>query len=164
MNNSAIKNPIIIIGTGRSGSTLLHNLLGEHENVAWLSPYIADKYREKPDYRKILMDLIDVPILGQFVKNKFSPGESYWFWEERVKGFMLPFRDLVADDVTPKQKETVNNAMSKILTNKRNRLLLKITGWSRIGFLNEIFSEPHFIHIVRDGRAVTNSLMRARIV
>jgi hypothetical protein len=49
--------------------------------------------------------------------------------------------------------------MEQTLTPKRNRLLVKITGWPRIGFLNEIFEDAKFIHIVRDGRAVANSLM-----
>jgi hypothetical protein len=46
-----------------------------------------------------------------------------------------------------------------MLTAKRNRLLIKITGWSRIGFLNEIFDDARFIHILRDGRAVASSLL-----
>ena len=46
-----------------------------------------------------------------------------------------------------------------MLTPKRNRLLLKITGWPRLGFLNEIFEDAKFIHLVRDGRAVASSLL-----
>ena len=42
---------------------------------------------------------------------------------------------------------------------RRNRLLLKITGWPRIGYLNEMFEDARFIHIMRDGRAVASSLM-----
>jgi hypothetical protein len=46
-----------------------------------------------------------------------------------------------------------------MLTPKRNRMLIKLTGWPRIGFLNEIFEDAKFIHIVRDGRAVASSLL-----
>ena len=49
--------------------------------------------------------------------------------------------------------------MKQLLVRKRNRLLIKITGWPRIGYLNEIFSDAKFIHILRDGRAVANSLI-----
>jgi len=49
--------------------------------------------------------------------------------------------------------------MSQLTTQKRNRLLLKITGWPRISFLNEVFDNAKFIHVIRDGRAVVNSLM-----
>ena len=44
-------------------------------------------------------------------------------------------------------------------TKKRNRLLIKITGWPRIGYLKQIFPDSKFIHIVRDGRAMVNSMM-----
>jgi len=37
--------------------------------------------------------------------------------------------------------------------------LVKIAGWSRIGFLDAIFEGTKFVHILRDGRSVTNSLL-----
>jgi len=59
--------------------------------------------------------------------------------------------------VTARVKKQVRAALEPMLTPTRNRLLIKITGWPRIGFLNEIFEDAKFIHIVRDGRAVANS-------
>jgi len=53
----------------------------------------------------------------------------------------------------------VRAAIEPMLTPSRNRLLVKITGWPRMGFLNEIFEDAKFIHIVRDGRAVASSLL-----
>jgi hypothetical protein len=49
--------------------------------------------------------------------------------------------------------------MQAMLTPARHRLLLKIAGWSRIGFLKEIFPDAKFVHIVRDGRAVASSVL-----
>jgi len=49
--------------------------------------------------------------------------------------------------------------MSSLTTRKRNRLLTKITGWPRLGLLSEIFPQARFVHIIRDGRAVANSLI-----
>jgi hypothetical protein len=46
-----------------------------------------------------------------------------------------------------------------MLTPKRDRLLVKITGWPRIGFLMGIFPDAKIIHIKRDPRAVINSLL-----
>jgi hypothetical protein len=49
--------------------------------------------------------------------------------------------------------------MGAMLTRSRNRLLLKITGWPRIGFLKALFPDAKFIHVQRDGRSVANSLL-----
>jgi omega-hydroxy-beta-dihydromenaquinone-9 sulfotransferase len=50
-------------------------------------------------------------------------------------------------------------ALGAMLTPARHRLLLKITGRPRLGYLNEIFEDARFIHLVRDGRAVAASLL-----
>ena len=61
--------------------------------------------------------------------------------------------------MTPRVKKQVRSVIERMLTPQRSRLLVKLTGWSRIGFLNEIFEDAKFIHIVRDGRAVASSLL-----
>jgi hypothetical protein len=101
---------------------------------------------------------LDYPILGRQLE-KLRPGECYPFWEYHCRGFSAPYRDLVAGDVTERTKSRVRNAMSKIPTQKRHRLLIKITGWPRIGFLSDIFRDAKFIHVMRDGRAVANSFL-----
>ena len=105
------------------------------------------------------MKALDYPLLGELLKRRIKPGESYSFWEHHCKGFSAPYRDLLAADVTDKAKSHLPRTMAKILTEKRNRVLLKITGWPRIGFLSEIFEDARFIHVMRDGRAVANSML-----
>jgi hypothetical protein len=56
-------------------------------------------------------------------------------------------------------KKQVRAAFQPMLTTTRSRLLLKITGWPRIGFLSEIFEDARFIHLIRDGRGVASSLL-----
>jgi len=102
---------------------------------------------------------LDYPLVGELLKRGVQPGESYPFWEHHCKGFSAPYRDLVAADVTDKTKKHVPRTMARILTEKRNRLLLKITGWPRISFLSEVFEDARFIHVMRDGRAVANSML-----
>jgi hypothetical protein len=102
---------------------------------------------------------LDYPVVGELLQRRIKPGESYSFWEHHCTGFSAPYRDLVAADVTDRTKKHLPRTMARILTEKRNRLLLKITGWPRIGFLSEVFEDARFIHVMRDGRAVANSML-----
>lgn len=156
-----VKKPIFVIGVGRSGSSIFHRIFCEHPNVAWLSA-LCDTYIDKPAVNALFMKAIDYPFMGQYLKNKYIPAECYNFWEYYCKGFRRPFRDLGSQDVTIKTKTRIQDVMAKMLTPKRNRLLIKITGWPRIGLLKEIFEDAKFIHIIRDGRAVVNSMINVR--
>ncbi|HLV79998.1 MAG TPA: sulfotransferase [Chthonomonadaceae bacterium] len=151
-----VRKPIFVIGAGRSGSTALHRILIQHPNAAWLSGFCS-KYPNRPERNRQFMQAIDVPLIGSYLTRRFKSWEVYDFWETFCRGFATPYRDLLASDVTPYTKKSVVQVMEKMLTPKRNRLCIKITGWPRIGFLREIFPDARFVHILRDGRAVANS-------
>lgn len=153
-----INKPIFIIGTGRCGSTIFQDIYAYHPQVAWLS-WLADIYPKNPEFNRWFMHFIDIPIFGEYFIKKIRPGEPYRFWEYNCKGFSRPFRDLIETDVTNNSKSNIKKVMKMMLTKKRNRLMIKITGWPRIKFLKEIFPDSKFIHILRDGRAVANSLI-----
>jgi len=107
----------------------------------------------------MLMKFLENRILRPIIQNRIQPGECYPFWEHYCKGFRAPCRDLFPEDVTVGNKKQLQYALSMIETDKRNRLLIKITGWPRFGFLGTVFEDAKFIHIMRDGRAVANSLI-----
>jgi omega-hydroxy-beta-dihydromenaquinone-9 sulfotransferase len=151
--------PIIVVGTGRCGSTVFHRLLSKHPNLAWLPGALCRRFPRKPGLHNLFTSGLDYPVLGKVLEERIKPGECYPFWEHQCKGFSKPYRDLVASDVTRRSKERIRKTVSEITTEKRDRLLIKITGWPRIGFLSEIFEDAKFVHVVRDGRAVANSLL-----
>ena len=153
------KDPIIVVGAGRTGTTVFHRMLSEHPHLAWLPGRICAKFPERLELSRLLMEGLDYPVAGELLRRRLQPGECYPFWEHHCKGFSAPYRDLVAADVTNRTKKHIPRTMAKILTEKRNRLLLKITGWPRIGFLSEVFEDARFIHVMRDGRAVANSML-----
>ncbi len=157
MTNEIIK-PIFIVGTGRCGSSASHKLLSQHPGVSWLSD-LCSRFPDHPQYNHWLMRSFDLPWIGGFLNRRFNPGENYLFWQRYAPGFRRPFRDLTCQDVTNREKKGIYTAMSQMLTGQRSRLLIKMTGWARIGFLKEIFPDAKFIHIVRDGRAVANSMI-----
>ena len=153
-----ITKPIIIVGTGRCGSTLFHRLLAKHPQMMWLSP-LCYKYPHKPGWNRMAVMAMDNPLLRRLFGDKIRPGENYRFWDKYAYGFSEPCRDLVRSDVSARVKKQVRAAFEPMLTSRRNRLLITITSLHRIGFLNEIFPDARFIHVLRDGRAVASSLL-----
>ena len=151
--------PIIIVGVGRSGSTVFHHVMCRHPSVTWLSQ-LSDRYPDKPAPSRLLMRSVDLPALGGLVRRYVDPGECYGFWDHHYRGFSMPCRDLVAGDATPDVGARVGAFLAQLATAARTRPLLKITGWPRIGFLNEVFPDAVFIHVLRDGRAVASSFLK----
>jgi hypothetical protein len=124
----------------------------------WLSGF-AYMFPRRPALNRWAVTAMGNPVLQGVFGGKIRPGEQYRFWDEHVYGFSEPFRDLLRTDVTARVKKQVRSAVAPMLTPNRSRLLAKITGWPRIGFLKEIFPDARFIHILRDGRAVASSLL-----
>ncbi len=153
-----VEQPIFIIGIGRSGSTVVHNILAHHPNLAWLSA-VGKRYPEKPGRNRMLLRGLDLPVLGPILAKRFTPWECFDFWEHHAKGFRRSCRDLVSEDVTERNKKKMRKVLAEFLTPRRNRLMLKATGWPRIGYLREIFPDARFLHVLRDGRAVVNSMI-----
>jgi len=155
---SSIEKPIFITGLGRSGTTLIHTMLSTHPQVNWLS-LLCGKFPKRPYLNRWLMSAIDVPIVNIYLRRRFVPLENYAFWDFYFPGFSMPNRDLVASDVSLRTKRALRTVASELLTAKRRRLLVKITGMPRMSFLRNVFPDAKFIHVIRDGRAVADSRM-----
>jgi len=154
----SLSKPIFVIGLGRSGSSIFHKMFATHPEVAWLSA-ICDRYPDQPHLNRFVLNGIEIPLLGNYIKRKYGPEECYNFWEHNCRGFRTPCRDLVAEDLMEKSRIQITSSLSKIITNKRQRLMLKITGWPRLGYLKAIFDDAVFIHVKRDSMAVANSFL-----
>ncbi len=154
-----ITKPIILVGTGRCGSTVFHRILATHPQVMWLSGF-AYQFPDRPALNRLAVEAMGQPLLRRLFGGWVRANEQYRFWDYYTHGcFSEPCRDLVRADVTARMKQQVQGAFRSMLTSRRDRLLVKITGWPRIGFLNEIFEDARFVHILRDGRSVASSLL-----
>ena len=151
--------PIFIVGVGRSGSSIFHQMMSTHPNVSWLSG-VNDRYPEKPYYGRWTMHALNIPGFSGFLRSRLDPGECYAFWDHFFPGFSVPFRDLRSDDVTELPRRALLAVLSRLTTRKRSRLLFKITGWPRLRFLHELFPDSLFLNVIRDGRPVASSFLR----
>lgn len=154
-----IEKPIFVVGAGRSGSTLFHQMFTEHPRLSWMST-LCDRHPDHLGYHRALMRAIDLPGAGPLLRRRWESAECYDFWNRFYRGFAQPCRDLRADDATPRAIAALRRAAAPLVTGRRPRLLAKITGWPRLGFLHAVFPDARFIHVYRDGRAVANSLLQ----
>ena len=156
-------NLVFIVGTGRCGSTLVHEILAKHEAFGFISN-IEDNFPFMSAMGRWTNALYRTP-LGNFTRKgglRFAPSEAYRLISREVSPiYANSCRDLYADDVTPWLEKRFRQFFeSRAHAQNKPVFSHKYTGWPRISFFTKIFPEAKFIHIVRDGRAVANSWLQ----
>lgn len=154
---------LFVIGTGRCGSTLVHEVLARHEAFGFVSN-IEDNL---PGLNRLgrWNSVLFRSVIGRMTEKgriRFAPSEGYRVLAREVSPiYANSCRDLVAGDVTPWLRDRFRTFFeSRANAQKCQIFLHKYTGWSRVGFFSELFPDAKFIHIVRDGRAVANSWLQ----
>jgi hypothetical protein len=170
-NDSRLASPVIFIGPGRSGSTIISEIILAHESLAWPSNH--QEYLPRTALVNLLRPLFDnrlwrvIGEKGQLNKTRFLncllplPAEAFPFWESLTRpgidfsrGFLL---GEVADDA---EKRRIRKAVARIVAwQGKQRFSMKITGPGRIGYLQSIFPDARFINVVRDPVATVRSLL-----
>jgi hypothetical protein len=154
---------VFVLGTGRCGSTLVHELLARHPDVGFVSnlddrlSFLGLKGRWNPAmYRRV------PPALTRKGRVRFGPSEGYSILASRVSPLIATsFRDLTADDATPWLAVRFRRFFEDRARAQGKRVFVhKFTGWPRARFVHEVLPEARFVNVVRDGRAVANSLLQ----
>ena len=157
-----IHKPIIIVCTGRSGSTMFYRILASHKSLGWLSTY--NQIFPTHLWLSSLSNLYRLRILDR-IRNEYffpKPFSPYKFWEHYLPGMARRDRPLTADDVPPEAIEPVRCAIARVLRyQNRDRFLTKVTGWARIAYFNRIFPDALFIYLRRKPIDVVSSWIRA---
>ncbi len=154
---------VFIIGSGRCGSSLVHELISQHRGVGFISNF--DDNFPIFNSKGILNSTLFRSPLGNFTKKgrlRFAPSEAYRLISKKVSPiYANSCRNLRASDVTPELRQSfLKFFFDRYRAQRKHVLVHKYTGWSRAEFFKEIFPEAKFVHIVRDGRAVANSFLQ----
>jgi len=169
-NENLLEKPIIIFGTGRSGTTVISEIIFQHEDLAWHSNYqeLFPKFAGI-NYMRRLFDNRFWRIIGMNTQNNrsfsnymlFRPIERYDFWEA-VTGERIDFSRnfLLNEKATAEEREYIRTFFAKIVKfQKRKRLAIEITGPARIEYLMSIFPDAQFVYITREPISIIRSWM-----
>ena len=156
-----LRKPIIIFGTGRSGTTIISDILFQHEDLAWhnnfqelvtwtpLVNYLRRAFDNKW-WRKIGMNTQNNKSVLNWIA--FRPIERYNFWE-KITGPRIDFsRGFLLDTkATDTERTYIRRFFAKMVKyQKRKRLAFKITGPSRMEYMMSIFPDAVFVNVQRE--------------
>ena len=156
--------PSFVLGSGRCGSSLIHETLCRHPDVAFVTN-LEDKLRRRlPEgTARSFASNLHRRLPPRFTKKgriRFAPSEAYNVLAAQVSPLLVdPCRDLVPSDVTPELRSRLVRFFS-LPADSQQLLLHKFTGWPRALLLADIFPEARFVNVVRDGRDVASSWLR----
>lgn len=166
----SLKEPVIIIGFGRSGTSIFADAFFQHPELAFISNYNA-KFASS-DLVNLIRYLFDNNfwhIVGQKKQlNKvslinryaFKPAESYGYLNKLMtsdfgRGFLLGL-----EEEESRKKEIREKLYKLVMLQGRSRFGLKVTGPSRLGYLNSLFPDAKFIRIKRKPLPNIKSLLK----
>ncbi|MEP6466259.1 MAG: sulfotransferase [Parafilimonas sp.] len=167
-----LEKPIIFLGVSRSGTTIISEIIFQHQALAWPSNY-QTRYPDKVWVNKIrpLLDnnawslrgqkpqLNKIPIYNRYA---FKPAEAYSFWNY-ISHLPVKFSHnfLLHQRADSNDKQRIRKIFEKLVKyQKRKRLAFKITGPGRVSYLHSIFPDAIFIEITRDPWANIRSLLK----
>lgn len=156
-----MKPPVFVLGTGRCGSTLVHEVLARHEDTGFVTNLDDLGLRTSSRWQNDLWRRLPAEVTRKG-GARFAPSEGYRALAKEVGPLVVdPVRDLTEADATP----WLRTRMRAFVEKRADRLdapvfLHKLTGWPRAGFLRACFPDAVFVEVVRDGRAVANSWLQ----
>lgn len=160
-NEHLLNKPIIFFGTGRSGTTVISDIVFRHEDLAWHSNY-QELFPKSAavNYLRRLFDNGLWHFIGMNTQNNkslinqllFRPIERYDFWEA-ITGPRIDFSRnfLLNERATEEERLHIRTHFAKMVKyQKRKRLAFKITGPARMEYMSSIFPDAVFVQINRD--------------
>jgi hypothetical protein len=147
---TTIDRPVFIVGMPRSGSTAFHRVMARHPAFA-TTTHLTRKAPACYPALKLL----------SWFSHSHEPGEAGSMWDR----FAGEDSDVMTGkEATPEARRYYTTAVSNVLRlYQKPRFLSKCPrNGMRMEFLRAIFPDARFIHLMRDGRAVCQSIMEQR--
>jgi hypothetical protein len=155
---------VFLFGTGRSGTTILLRMLACHPEFAWLSN-LNERFPSHPGL-SVLSRLRDsdltAGVFSGWRRYLPMPAEAIEAPRQLTGGLFQSHRPLAHSDIDPAIVSRYRNYVRRVMKwQGKGRFLHKHTGFARIAFLDQMDPLGRFVQIVRDGRAVAYSMLRA---
>ncbi|UCC38812.1 MAG: sulfotransferase [Candidatus Aminicenantes bacterium] len=156
-----VQKPIFIIASGRSGTTLLYRLLCGHPDTAWFSG-LTDIFPRFPQI-SILSRLYNGKI-NRFLGPSPEAINIYKFCGVDDSSLKSKGSSLTERDVNKHSKLMLYKTVAQHLKwMGKSRFISKNTAnGMRIRYLKKIFPDALFVHIIRNGYGVVNSLLNVK--
>ena len=165
-----LKAPVFFIGFPRSGTTIIFETFVRAPEFGWLA-----------NYAEMWPSVISANVLCRLLDNRFvhlrghkkqygrvrfgnrylpQPVEAYEFWDY-FTGINFSRDYLLGQSANATVRRRIREALRKsMLYQGKTRFATKLTGPGRIKYLLSLFPDAQFIHVIRDGRAAVESLLR----
>jgi len=174
MRPSKVLRPIFLIGMPRSGTSALAEAISLHEELGWFSNYL-NRFSSLP-WLAVLDRITNISSIGWHLRGQKKQNRSLkalirrclpycseanpvWF---RHCGEKFLWEYLNKEKATAEELDNITSCITKVLQyQQKSRFFTKFTGPPRIHYLDSIFRDAYFIHVIRDPRAVVSSLFKA---
>ncbi len=165
-----IRQPIFLVGMGRSGTTVMFEVFAAHPDLAWFSQLfqrlprfpIVTAFSRAVDWTQWMKKAKSRSDEQRpwLEKLRLGPTEAYAVWE-RYCGEEFLYDYLLGVEATDAERRRLRHLVSSVIRYQgKQRFAAKITGPARLEYLVSIFPDARFVHVIRDGRAVVRSLMQ----
>lgn len=145
--------PFFIVGLGRSGTTLIRLMLHNHPNIAipYESHFITKYFERASEYGDLTIDMNLRNLLQDILSEELLSMWDHEFNLERILNRV--------------KERTIGGAISAVYMDytqgkSKSRWGDKSDYLNRMHIINKIYPNAQFIHIVRDGRDVANSVIK----
>ena len=162
--------PALVVGMGRSGTTMFFDCLGAHPDLGWPSQYL-NRVPRVPALAALSRMADFGNATRRWVNPSHEPGSSRGaLWPGPSEAVLLWrswcgdrfVSDFLLGEVPPNDRvREVRRQVDKLLRwQGKSRFAAKFSGPLRIQYLSALLPGARFLHLIRDPRAVVSSLLK----